>query len=126
MKAAGLAAIETVMETSCCLIQSRAPRHPELINTIMSRITGYMAAQQYLLCNYNVPESCFEACVAITPGKRAPTVQNLLDTNGGAASEPWKAVSVMVPKKECATIMDRLMDAGAHDILIFEIKNSRA
>lgn len=125
MKAAGLQAIETVMNTSCCLIQSQSPRHPELISLILSRITGYISAQKYSLCNFNVPESCFQACVAIAPGKRAPTVQNLLNPDG-VDPEPWKAVSVMVPKKECATIMDRLKEAGAHDILIFDIKNSRA
>ncbi|BFZ58537.1 ATP phosphoribosyltransferase (ATP-PRTase) (ATP-PRT) [Savitreella phatthalungensis] len=126
MKAAGLKAIETVMDTSCCLIQSRSPRHPELISTILSRITGYISAQKYLLCNFNVPRSCFDACVAIAPGKRAPTVQNLLSANATDETEPWHAVSVMVPKKDVANIMDKLQKAGAHDILIFHIQNSRA
>lgn len=106
MRAAGLKAIETVMDTSCCLIQSAAPRHPELIQTILSRVQGYMSAQQYMLCEYNVPLSALDKCVAIAPGKRSPTVQNLLG-NG----EEWRAVSVMVPKRECASIMDQLSAA---------------
>ena len=107
MRAAGLEAIETVMETSCCLIQSANPRHPELIQTILSRVCGYMSAQQYILCEYNVPLTALDACVEIAPGKRSPTVQNLLGSNG----EEWRAVSVMVPKKECAAVMDKLAAA---------------
>lgn len=108
MKAAGLKAIETVMDTSCCLIQSVNPKHPELIKTILSRVQGYMSAQQYMLCEYNVALSALEACVAIAPGKRSPTVQNLLADDGG---EEWRAVSVMVPKRDCAQVMDRLSAA---------------
>lgn len=63
-----------------------------------------MSAQQYMLCEYNVPLSKLDECVALAPGKRSPTVQNLLLSNG----EEWRAVSVMVPKKECAAVMDRL------------------
>lgn len=107
MKAAGLMAIETVMETSCCLIQSASPKHPELIATILSRVQGYMSAQQYVLCEYNVPLTALDACVAITPGKRAPTVQTLLGDGG----EEWRAVSAMVLKKESAAVMDRLSAA---------------
>jgi ATP phosphoribosyltransferase len=123
MRAAGLVAIETVMDTSCCLIQSSHPKHPELISTLLKRIQGYMSAQKYVLCTYNVSLSCFDACVRITPGKRSPTVQNL---EGEMDGESWRSVSAMVPKKQCAEIMDRLTEAGAHDVLITSIQNSRA
>lgn len=101
MRAAGLKPIETVMDTSCCLIKSRNPRHPELIQTILSRMKGYISAQQYVLCNYNVPAEYLEKVTEITPGRRAPTVQSLYSKNG----EDWKAVSSMVPKKDVANIM---------------------
>lgn len=103
MRAAGLKAIDTVMDTSCCLISSAHPRHPDLIQTILSRIQGYIAAQQYMLCNYNVPLAHLDACCAVAPGKRAPTTTSLLG-NG----EEWRAVSVMVPKEDAAGIMDKL------------------
>jgi ATP phosphoribosyltransferase len=38
----------------------------------------------------------------------------------------WVAVSAMVAKKEIATVMDRLTTAGATDILVLTIANSRA
>lgn len=107
MRAAGLKAIESVMDTSCCLISSANPRHPELIQTILSRIKGYIAAQQYMLCEYNVPLSALDACVAIAPGKRSPTIQHLL----GDGTEEWRAVSIMVPKRDAASIMDKLAAA---------------
>lgn len=106
MRAAGLKAIETVMETSCCLIQSAHSRHPELIKIILSRVQGYMSAQSYVLCEYNVPLASLDECVRIAPGKRSPTVQNLLNSG-----EEWRAVSVMVPKKEIAAVMDKLAAA---------------
>ncbi len=101
MRAAGLKAIETVMVTSCCLIKSSQPKHPELIQTILSRIRGYISAQKYVLCNYNVAEKDLETVMDITPGRRAPTVQNLITRDG----QDWKAVSAMVFKKDIANIM---------------------
>lgn len=112
MRAAGLKAIATVMETSCWLIQSKNPQQPdpiktELVDTILSRIQGYMSAQKYILCEYNVPYSKLNECVKIAPGKRSPTVQNLLQNDG----EEWRAVSVMVLKKDSAQVMDKLAKA---------------
>ena len=56
--------------------------------------------------------------LTITPGKRSPTVSPL-DADG------WCAVSALVLKKELSEIMDQLQEAGATDILAFDIANSR-
>lgn len=55
----------------------------------------------------------------ITPGRRAPTI-NSLDEEG------WVSVSAMVTKGKIATAMDELTNVGATDILVLEIKNTRA
>jgi ATP phosphoribosyltransferase len=55
----------------------------------------------------------------VTPGRRAPTI-NALEEDG------WLAVSAMVEKKTIATVMDRLTEIGATDILVLDIKNTRA
>jgi ATP phosphoribosyltransferase len=129
MKAAGLKAIDTVMDTQAVLISStnsgsRSPGMWEKGNVrtlITNRIRGVIAAKKYILLNYNVPRSMLPDVVKITPGKRAPTVSGL-ESHGGTE---WVAVSAMVERKDCAQVMDRLENAGASDILVFNIVNSR-
>ncbi|KAI1423959.1 hypothetical protein F5Y12DRAFT_499770 [Xylaria sp. FL1777] len=118
MKAAGLKPIDTVVETSAILIKSRKPSNPELVELIAQRIRGVIAAQKYVLCQYNIKRSILAEASKIAPGKRAPTVTSLDE-------EGWVAVSVMVEKKKIAPIMDELSKIGAHDILVLDIKNSR-
>jgi ATP phosphoribosyltransferase-like protein len=128
MKAAGLKAIDTVMETQAVLISSttsgtRSPNisyggGPDLQTLITNRIRGVIAAQKYVLLNYNIPRSMLSEVVKITPGKRAPTVSPL-------EGEDWVAVSSMVERKNAAHAMDQLENKGASDILVFNIINSR-
>ncbi|KAI1432396.1 HisG-domain-containing protein [Xylaria sp. CBS 124048] len=118
MKAAGLKPIDTVVETSAILIKSRSPSNPELVTLIAQRIRGVIAAQKYVLCQYNIQRSILAEATKIAPGKRAPTVTTLDE-------EGWVAVSVMVEKKKLAPIMDELSKIGAHDILVLDLKNSR-
>ncbi|KAK9388036.1 hypothetical protein V1515DRAFT_568673 [Lipomyces mesembrius] len=118
MRAAGLKAIETIFETSAVLIASQHPTHPDLLEIIVSRIKGVIAAGKYVLCNYNCPREKLDVVINITPGRRAPTVSPLED-------EDWVAVSSMVEKKRIAEVMDKLRATGAEDILVFNISNSR-
>ncbi|KAI0104822.1 hypothetical protein GGR51DRAFT_521370 [Nemania sp. FL0031] len=118
MQAAGLKAIDTVVESSAVLIKSRKPSNPEMVELIAQRIRGVIAAQKYVLCQYNIQRSILAQAEKIAPGKRAPTVTSLDE-------EGWVAVSVMVEKKIIAPIMDELSKIGAHDILVLDIKNSR-
>lgn len=119
MKAAGLKAIDTVVESSSILIKSKAPNKPELVELIASRIRGVITAQRFVLCQYNVPRSQLGEATKITPGKRAPTITQLDE-------EGWVAVSAMVEKKKIALAMDELSKVGATDILVLDIHNSRA
>ncbi|KAL8756622.1 MAG: hypothetical protein Q9199_002809 [Rusavskia elegans] len=118
MKAAGLEAIDTVVESKAVLIRSKHPSNPELVDKIARRIKGVIAAQKYVTCTYNVPRKLLPTVTKITPGKRAPTVT--------ALDEPdWVAVNVMVEKVKIATVMDDLASCGAEDILVGNIANSR-
>ncbi|KAI9779769.1 MAG: ATP phosphoribosyltransferase (ATP-PRTase) (ATP-PRT) [Candelina submexicana] len=118
MKAAGLIAIDTVVESTAILIKSKSPTRPELVNLIAERIKGVITAQKYVLCQYNIPRPLLEAAKRITPGKRAPTI-NALEEEG------WVAVSSMVEQRKKARVMDELTKVGATDILILNIANSR-
>ncbi|KAK2800015.1 ATP phosphoribosyltransferase (ATP-PRTase) (ATP-PRT) [Emmonsiellopsis sp. PD_5] len=117
MKAAGLKAISTVVESTAVLVKSRNTTH-ELVDLIESRIRGVITAKKFVLCQYNVPRSLLAAACEITPGKRAPTVTPIEDAG-------WVAVSSMVEKKSIATVMDKLTAVGATDILVLGISNSR-
>ncbi|KAK4128227.1 HisG-domain-containing protein [Parathielavia appendiculata] len=119
MKAAGLKAIDTVVQTSAILIKSKAPSNPGLVDLIASRLRGVITAQRYVLCQYNVPRAKLAEATKITPGKRAATVTSLDE-------EGWVAVSAMVEKKRIAPVMDELVNVGAEDILVLDIHNTRS
>lgn len=118
MRAAGLKAIDTVVDSTAILIKSKNPSNAELVELIASRIRGVITAQRFVLCQYNVERAKLADATKITPGKRAPTVQ-ALDADG------WVAVSSMVEKKRIAVVMDELSKVGAHDILVLDIHNTR-
>ncbi|KAJ4301185.1 ATP phosphoribosyltransferase (ATP-PRTase) (ATP-PRT) [Kalmusia sp. IMI 367209] len=118
MRAAGLHAISTVVDTSAILIKSKHPSDSKLVDLITARIKGVITAQKYVLCTYNIERPKLEAAAKITPGKRAPTINSL-------ESDGWVAVSAMVERKKIAVVMDELTEAGACDILVTKIENSR-
>lgn len=123
MKAAGLKAISTVLTTSARLISSKLPRFPELVETIFHRFEGIMAANRYVLCNYNAPRSIVPSVLKITPGRRSATISSLEKQPGD--SEEWVAVSSMVEKSRIGHVMDELKRTGASDVLVFDINNCR-
>lgn len=121
MRAAGLHAIATVLPTEAVLIKSSKPKHATLtplIELITSRIAGVLASSRYLLCQYNIPRSKLSECTKIAPGRRAPTVSPLEESD-------WVAVSAMVEKKNVATVMDQLVATGAEDVLLLKLDNCR-
>jgi ATP phosphoribosyltransferase-like protein len=117
MKAAGLKATDTILESTAVLVKSRKTQNP-LVDLITSRIRGVITAQKFVLCQYNIPRDELATACSITPGKRSPTVTAL---EGGG----WVAVSSMVEKKDVANVMDELTKVGATDILVLNIANSR-
>ncbi|KZT69558.1 HisG-domain-containing protein [Daedalea quercina L-15889] len=121
MRAAGLHAIATLMQSEAVLIKSSTPKHEALgplTQLITARLAGVVAAGRYVVCEYNVRREELHAATAITPGRRAPTISPLED-------EAWVAVSSMVEKRRIADVMDELVRIGAEDILIFNLDNCR-
>ena len=121
MRAAGLHAIATLMQTEAVLIKSSTPKHESLdplIKLITARIAGVVAAGRYVVCEYNIPRAKLHDATRLTPGRRAPTISPLED-------DAWVAVSSMVEKKRIADVMDDLTKIGAEDILIFNLDNCR-
>ena len=110
-----------MMGPQAVLISNPNSKHGELVNTIKTRIQGYLDSIKYQLINYNVPRAQLAAAVsapphtrrsapsiictprahlgyfprqsAITPGKKSPTILPLEDPE-------WVAVSSMVLKAD--------------------------
>jgi len=118
MKVAGLKAISTILETQAILIRNKNPSHPSLVSKITSRIKGVIAAKKYVLLNYNILRDNLKEATKLTPGRQAPTISPLDDSN-------WIEVQSMVEKEAAADMMDRLEEIGARDIILFKIDNCR-
>ena len=121
MRASGLHAIATILQTEAVLIKSSVPKHPNLtplIDLITSRIAGVVASSKYVMCQYNTKRENLAICTSITPGRRAPTISPLEESD-------WVAVSSMVEKSKVAVVMDELVKAGAEDVLILKLDNCR-
>jgi ATP phosphoribosyltransferase len=121
MRAAGLHAIATILESEAVLIRSTNSKHPHLdplIDRITSRIAGVIAAEKYVIVQYNILRAKLPEAKRVTPGRRAPTVSPLEEEN-------WAGISVMVEKKMVAKVMDELVEIGAEDILVFNLDNCR-
>jgi ATP phosphoribosyltransferase len=126
MRAAGLHAIATVLETQAVLISSKNPASPShrdpslaaLIQRITSRIEGVIASARFSLCLYNIRRDLLPKATSITPGRRAPTISPL-------DQDDWVAVNVMVETKKLAYVMDELVECGAEDILVTKLENCR-
>lgn len=118
MRAAGLKAIDTVVDSTAVLISSKHPSDPKLVSVITNRIQGVITAQKYVLCTFNVKRELLDKARDIAPGRRAPTVTSLEE-------EGWVAVSVMEERKNVANVMDELSELGAVDIFVTKLENSR-
>lgn len=117
MKAAGLEVVATILETESVLITNPNSEHKNIVELLKHRIEGYITSKKYMMVSYNCSVDVLEAVTKITPGKRAPTITQL--TDGG------HAVSSLIKKGDVVKIMDELHNAGARDILVFGLSNSR-
>lgn len=118
MRAAGLEVVANILETECQLIANPHSEHKDIIALLKRRVEGYLTAQKYVMISYNCSTEILPKAIAITPGKRSPTITGLDDPN-------YKAVSSLVKKNEASDKMDALHEIGATDILTFTLSNSR-
>ncbi len=100
------------------LIQNHAKRLPKIADKVVRRLEGVVIARSYSLLEYNIPQEKLAEAKVITPGFNSPTVSKLEDAN-------WRAVRVMVKRKEVIAAMEALEKLGAAAILETEIANCR-
>lgn len=100
------------------MIANPHAEHGEIVDLVQRRLTGFITAKDFVMIVYNVSNDIFDKAVAITPGKRSPTVTSLDNAE-------MKSVSALVAKKQLNEVMDQLHEIGATDILAMDISNSR-
>lgn len=123
LRAAGLATFGEPLMKSEAVLFSRpgldlAQDAAHTLDVLVRRLKSVLVARDYVLLDYDIPESLVEGAVAITPGFESPTVAPL-------HGRDWCAVRAMVARKGLHDVMDRLYDAGARAILVTDIQACR-
>ncbi|WP_062213769.1 ATP phosphoribosyltransferase [Demequina oxidasica] len=114
LRAAGLEIFgEPLLKSEAILIRG-ADATEEDIAVLTGRLRGVLMARQFILVDYDVPNSKLDAAIAVSPGAEGPTVTPL-------HGKDWHAVRVMIPRVEMNQIMDQLYAAGARAILATEL-----
>jgi ATP phosphoribosyltransferase len=88
------------------------------IATLLRRLQGVLVARQYVLMDYDIPQTLLDDACLLAPGIESPTVSSLHDPD-------WVAVRVMIPRLDANHVMDALYGIGARAILISSIHNAR-
>ncbi len=88
------------------------------VHTFMDRIRGIVVAREYVMVEYDIPETMLEVACVITPGIESPTVSPL-------SKKGWVAVKSMSKKRDVNQIMDSLTKIGAKGIIVTDIRTCR-
>jgi ATP phosphoribosyltransferase len=84
------------------------------IERLVTRLRASISARQYRYVMMNAPRSALPLIQEITPGLKSPTVVPLLDPE-------WVAVHTAIREDEFWSVIERLREAGASEILVTPI-----
>lgn len=113
-----LVPIADIARSEAVLIARASPTPHPLRARLARRIEGVVIADQYAICEYNLPVAALDAARLVTPGYESPTVQRTEDP-------AIVAIKVMVKRAELADVMDKLEAIGANAIFATELTNCR-
>lgn len=86
--------------------------------TLAGRLRGRMVAAEYMMVEYDVPQTILQQACAITPGIQSPTVMSL--------NEPgWFSVKSVLRRREAHRVMDELERLGCKGILLTSLESAR-
>ncbi len=119
LKQAGLKIIgEPLFRSNAALYAHPGREFQEEILTLKKRIEGKLLALEYMMVEYDAPESVLKDACAVTPGLESPTVTSLQKAG-------WFAVKAMVKRRESQKVMDALAKLGCKGILLTSIDSAR-
>ena len=120
LQAAGLKVVgEPLLSSEAVLVaRTRDIEGQETVATFLERIRGIVVAREYVMVEYDIPESMLEMACVITPGIESPTISPL-------SKEGWVAVKSMSRQRDVNQIMDSLTKIGAKGIIVTDIRTCR-
>jgi ATP phosphoribosyltransferase len=119
LRQAGLRAFgDPILTSEAVLIRRSDAAIPAGLEILIRRLQGVVTARQYVLLDYDIPESVVEQACAITPGLESPTISPLQKPD-------WVAVRAMVLRHDTNRLMDELWALGARGILVTDIHACR-
>lgn len=120
LQAAGLKVVgPPLLHSEAVLVaRSRNLEGQDTVHTFLDRIRGIVVAREYVMVEYDIPETMLEMACVITPGIEAPTVSPL-------SKKGWVAVKSMSKKRDVNPIMDSLSKIGAKGIIVTDIRTCR-
>ena len=119
LRANHLKICDTIMESSTRMYASKeALKDPEKKQKIMELkmlFEAVLAARSCVMLEMNVSKDNFDALIKGIPAMKSPTVSPLFGDNG-------YAVKIAVKKSEVPTLLPKLHQLGATDILEYELR----
>ena len=109
---------DPILTSEAILIKRPGEQTPAGLDILIRRLQGVVTARQYVLLDYDVPQSSVDKACAITPGLESPTISPLQKAD-------WVAVRAMVLRTETNRLMDELWALGARGILVTDIHACR-
>ncbi|NLM00665.1 MAG: ATP phosphoribosyltransferase [Treponema sp.] len=115
----GLRIVDTIMYSSTCMFASKtAMENPDKKKKIMELkmlFEAVLDARDRVMLEMNVVKERFEDLVKGLPAMRSPTVATLYGDDG-------YAIKIAVNRSEVPTLLPRLKELGATDILEYELR----
>ncbi|MDL2269888.1 ATP phosphoribosyltransferase [Desulfosarcina sp. OttesenSCG-928-A07] len=120
LKAAGLTVVGDPIVQSEAVLVAHDPKvaQKEAAYLFIERIRGIVVAREYVMIEYDIPESMLTEACRITPGIESPTVSPL-------SKKGWVAVKSMSRRRDVNPIMDDLVKIGARGIIVTDIRTCR-
>lgn len=115
----GLRIVDTIMESSTRMFASKEamadPEKARKIDELKMLFQAVLVARNRVMLEMNVSKARFSDLVSGIPAMKSPTVAPLYGDDG-------YAIKIVVRKSEVPTLMPRLKQLGATDILEYELR----
>ena len=119
LRANNLKIVDTLMESSTRMYASKAamadPKKKQKILELKMLFQAVLNARSKVMLEMNVSKDKFDALVKGLPSMKSPTVSPLFGDDG-------YAVKIAVKKSEVPTLLPKLQQLGATDILEYELR----
>ena len=110
--------LESLLETEAVIVAGnkvQPPRKQQLIDQMLIRLHGVLAAKNKKYVLMNAPETSLAGITEITPGLTSPTVMPL-------AKKGWISIHTVVEEETFWRVFPELKALGAEGILVMQIE----